>query len=77
MKRVIVALLLSLTSLAASAQTVSELSNQGLVLLASHADEKSVVTLIMGTIDGGPEYICITRYRVGANDDYDQCRKIN
>jgi hypothetical protein len=46
-------------------------------LLASHADEKSVVTLIMGTIDGGPEYICITRYRVGANDDYDQCRKIN
>ena len=61
----------------AQAQTVSELSEQGLVLLASHGDpDGSQITFIMGDIQGSPEYVCVTRFRAKAGDTTDQCRKM-
>lgn len=61
----------------ALAETVSELSDQGLVLLSSHADSKgSVVTFIMGDIQGSPKYVCVTRFVTKEGDTSDQCRKM-
>lgn len=62
----------------ASAQeqpTVAELTAQGKVLLASHFTEvNELLTLVLGTVEGAPEYICRTRYRGGSG--YDVCRKL-
>jgi len=79
MKRLFTAVLIAASVLAAplSAQqttTVAQLTAQGKVLLSSHmVDVTDQVFLIMGTVEGGPEFICITRFRAGSS--YDQCRK--
>ena len=78
MKRVIAAAALLLAGLGpAQAQeevTIAQLSAQGKVLLSSHFIEVTEqVIMIMGTVEGGPEYICRTRPRGGSG--YDTCRK--
>jgi len=78
MKKLIAAAILTLGAGTAQAQdsmTVSTLTAQGKVLLASHLIEQiEVVTMILGTVEGGPEFICRTRFRGGTG--YDECRKL-
>lgn len=70
-------LALALMGGAASAESLSELSAQGKVMLSSHYNaENKVITVIVGTVNGAPEYICETRYRVKDGDSYDQCRAL-
>lgn len=62
---------------AVAAQTVSELSEGGLVVLNSHYDaEKGVIVFLMGDIQGAPLYVCQTRFSVREGDSFDQCRKL-
>ena len=62
---------------AASAETLSELSAQGKVMLSSHYNaENKVITVIVGSVNRAPEYVCETRYRVKDGDSYDQCRAL-
>jgi len=77
MKRMIwVATALCLLAMPARAETVSELVNRGLVLLGSHLMDNGTITLIIGTIDGGPQFICQTRYRISESGDFDNCRML-
>ena len=65
-----------LLALPARAETISELVNRGLVLLDSHAAPNGTITLILGTFEGGPQYICQTRYRISDAGDFDNCRML-
>lgn len=78
MKRLFMALgLLAMTGVGAQAETISELSEGGLVVLSSHYDQsRSVIVLVMGDLQGAPLFVCETRYRVGEGDSFDQCRKL-
>ena len=79
MKRFAIAAVLAATMAGgASAQentTVATLTAQGKVLLSTHFTEATdIVLMIMGTVEGGPEYICRTRFRGG--NGYDECRQM-
>ena len=80
MKKILVAaamtLGLSQGAVAQDAESVSALTAQGKVLLASHySDVTDIVIMVVGTVEGGPEYICRTRFRGGSG--YDECRKMD
>lgn len=62
-----------------TAQTVSDLVAERLVMLDSHYNpDKGTITFIMGTVQGAPVYVCETKFRVpAANSPFDQCRKMN
>lgn len=78
MKKLVAVVALAFAATTAQAQdnvTVSTLTAQGKVLLASHMiDQLEMVTMILGTVEGGPEYVCRTRFRGGTG--WDECRKL-
>ncbi len=77
MSKISLALLAMLVfSTAARGETISELVNRGLVLLDSHVLDNGTVALILGSIDGGPQFICQTRYRISTDGDFDNCRML-
>ena len=77
--RVLLAILTASVVLAgpARAETISELVNRGLVMLSSHGADNGTVTLLLGTLEGGPQYICVTRFRKSENSDFDNCRALD
>ena len=79
MKRLALATAMALSmaggAVAQDTVTVSTLTAQGKVLLATHFTEATdIIVMVLGTVEGGPEVICRTRYRGG--NGYDECRKM-
>ncbi len=76
MRMIWVATALMMLALPARGETISELVNRGLVLLDSHVMDNGTIALIIGTIDGGPQFICQTRYRISESGEFDSCRTL-
>ena len=77
MKSFFGALALCLSAAAAGAEGVSELAEQGLVVLNSHYDtEKGVIVFLMGDVQGAPLFVCQTRFDPTGAEGIDKCRKL-